>query len=51
MSFDGDYKEPKFLRGIVSFGSQNCGTVRTFIKLLPTYLPVNDKLQRMLTLC
>ena len=30
MSFDGDFKGPKFLRGIVSFGSQNCGTVRTY---------------------
>ena len=33
MSLDGgwgDFKEPKYLRGIVSFGSQNCGTVRTF---------------------
>ena len=30
MSYDGDFKAPKFLRGIVSFGSQNCGKVRTF---------------------
>ena len=33
MSLDGtffDYAQPKFLRGIVSFGSQNCGSVRSF---------------------
>merc|ERR1712156_1081680 len=33
MSLDGaitDFKNPKFLRGIVSFGSQNCGSVRPF---------------------
>ena len=39
MSFDGgfdDYQKPKFLRGIVSFGSQNCGNVRP----LTIYIPV-----------